>query len=78
MQVWFNSYCVPDTSDQSIKIIRRSARWKKGARSKRNSTSPDSAQSDSVSPDLSKSSSSSPDPVCRIFCHSPEGPGEKP
>lgn len=68
-----------DTSDQSIKIIRRSARWKKPVRSKRSSTSPDSAQSDSVSPDLSKSSSVSPDPDsqqsdCRIFCLSPDSP----
>jgi len=73
-----------DTSDQSIKIIRRSARWKKGGRGKRSSTSTDSAQSGSASPDLSsstsdlskaspdlsKSSSVSPDPDCRIFCPS--------
>jgi len=50
-----------DTTDQSIKIIRRSARWKKGVRGKRNSTSPDSAQSGSASPDLSHNSSGSLD-----------------
>ena len=50
-----------DTTDQSIKIIRRSARWKKGVRGKRNSTSPDSAQSGSASPDLSNNSSGSLD-----------------
>ena len=79
-----NSSLVADTSDQSIKIIRRSARWKKGGRGKRSSTSTDSAQSGSASPDLSsstsdlskaspdlsKSSSVSPDPDCRIFCPS--------
>jgi len=68
-----------DSSDQTVKIIRRSARWKKSVRSKRNSSSPESSQSDPVSPDLSKSSSVSPEPdSCqsdsRIFCPSPDTP----